>query len=197
MPAQLIASVPVALGYWPHRRLVLLMAVAPAPDEQPQQVQSVYATWPTDAPLETTLADARRLATTVNASAIAALIVDDRLASLDPAALDSAGHREPVDALIEEFDAGPAPPVAVWSISDSVAGAESVALCGSPERGVIEDPSQDPATRERAERGKQVDSTPDALVQARAPARELIQQICQRTASTADPDSPVPRYQHE
>ncbi|WP_181062363.1 DUF4192 family protein [Nocardia cyriacigeorgica] len=78
VPAQLIASVPGALGHWPHRRLVLLMAVAPAPDEQPQHLRSLYATWPTDVPLETVLADARRLATNVNASAVAALIVDDR-----------------------------------------------------------------------------------------------------------------------
>ncbi|MBF6094929.1 DUF4192 family protein [Nocardia cyriacigeorgica] len=190
MPAQLIASVPGALGYWPHRRLILLMAVAPAPDEQPQRVQSLFVTWPLDVPLETVLADARRLATSVSASAVAALIVDDRLASLDPVALGPAGHRELVDALIQGFEAGPAPMVAVWGISDIVAGAEWFALCGSSERGVIEDPLQDPATRERPERGQQVHPTWEALVQSLAPDCELIEQIRQHTATTADPDFP-------
>lgn len=194
VPGQLIASVPDALGYWPHRRLVLLMAVAPAPDEQPQRVQSLFVTWPLDVPLETVLADARCLATNVSASAVAALIVDDRLASLDPFALGSAGHRELVDALIKGFDAGPAPLVAVWGISDIVAGAEWFALCGSPERGVIEDPFQDPATREHAEHGQQVHSTREALVQSLAPDRGLIEQFRQRTATTPDRDPPVPGY---
>ncbi|WP_280215128.1 DUF4192 domain-containing protein [Nocardia cyriacigeorgica] len=194
VPARLIASVPGALGYWPHRRLVLIMAVAPVPDEQPQRVQSLFVTWPLDVPSATVLADARRLATNVNASAVAALIVDDRLGSLDRAVLDSAGHRELVDALVQGFDAGPAPLVAVWGISDIVAGAEWFTLCGSLERGVIEDPWQDPATRERAERGQAVYPSREALVQSLAPDRELIEQIRQHTATAADPDFSVPGY---
>ncbi|MBF6100459.1 DUF4192 domain-containing protein [Nocardia cyriacigeorgica] len=192
VPARLIASVPGALGYWPHRRLVLLMAVAPAGDEQPQRVQSLFVTWPLDVPSATVLADARRLATNVNASAVAALIVDDRLGNLDSAVLGSAGHRDLVDALVEGFDAGPAPLVAVWGISDIIAGAEWFALCGSPERGLIEDPSQDPATRERTERGQEVHSSREAVVQSLAPDRELIEQIRQHTATAANSNSPVP-----
>ncbi|TLF54168.1 DUF4192 domain-containing protein [Nocardia cyriacigeorgica] len=196
VPARLIASVPGALGYWPHRRLVLLMAVAPALDEKPQWVQSLFVTWPVDAPSATMLADARRLATNANASAVAALIVDDRLASADPGSRGSAGHRELVDALVEGFDAGagPVPLIAVWGISDIVAGAEWFTLCGSPERGVIEDPLQDPATCERAERGQEVYPSREALVQSLAPDRELIEQIRQHTTTAADPDLPAPGY---
>ncbi|MBF6439536.1 DUF4192 domain-containing protein [Nocardia cyriacigeorgica] len=194
VPARLIASVPGALGYWPHRRLVLLMAVAPAPDEQPQRVQSLFVTWPLDAPSASMLADARRLATNVNACAIAALIVDDRLGGPDPAVLGSAGHRELVDGLVEAFDAGPAPLIAVWGISDIVAGAEWFTLCGAPERGLIEDPLQNPATHERAERGQEVYPSREAMVQSLAPDRELIEQIRQHTTTAADPDLPVRRY---
>ncbi|MBF6435189.1 DUF4192 domain-containing protein [Nocardia cyriacigeorgica] len=192
VPARLIASVPGALGYWPRRRLVLLMTVAPAPDEQPQRVQPLFVTWPLEVPSATALADARRLATNVNASAVAALIVDDRLASPDSAELGSAAHRELVDALVEGFDAGPPSLVAVWGISDIIAGAEWFTLCGSPERGLIGDPLHDPATRERTERGQEVQSSREAVVQSLAPDRQLIEQIRKHNASAGDPDSRVP-----
>ncbi|WP_368854410.1 DUF4192 family protein [Nocardia cyriacigeorgica] len=92
------------------------------------------------------------------------------------------------------FDAGPAPLVAVWGISDIVAGAEWFALCGSPrarcDRGPVSGPGHPRARRARPAGVLHRES----LVQALAPDRGLIEQIRWHIATAAEPDSPELGY---